>query len=53
MLDLLEANDLAAPDDVEYGEACVWLFWREQKLMVAVDVDDVTPNDAAGPGSSE
>ena len=37
MLELLEDNDLPQPDHVEYGEACIRLFWHDRKLMVIVD----------------
>jgi hypothetical protein len=52
MLRLLEENGMQMPDRVEYGDTCVWLFWTPQKLVVAVDVDNVSEYGAAGGGSS-
>jgi hypothetical protein len=37
MRELLRDADLPQPDEVEYGEACIWLRWYEQKLVVQVD----------------
>ena len=41
-LTLLEDNGMRMPDRVEYGAACVWLFWTAEKLVVAIDLDDVS-----------
>jgi hypothetical protein len=39
MLELLEAADLPEPDEVEYGNECIRLFWHESKVVVIVDMD--------------
>ena len=38
---LLEDHGLPQPDSVEYGYACVRFLWHEEKLCVAVDIDDL------------
>jgi hypothetical protein len=40
---LIESNDLPQPDDVEYTHDSVYFRWDEQKLVVAVDLDDPAP----------
>jgi hypothetical protein len=40
MRELLDGADLPQPDDVEYGEESVVLFWHEAKLVVQIDVTD-------------
>ena len=44
MRDLLEENGLPQPDYVEYGFACIRLFFNETKHVVVIDIDD--PEDA-------
>jgi hypothetical protein len=39
MLELLEAAGLPEPDDVEYGNECIRLFWQKSKVVIVVDVD--------------
>jgi hypothetical protein len=34
---ILTEAGLPQPDDVEYGEASIWLRWHEQKLVVEID----------------
>jgi diadenosine tetraphosphatase ApaH/serine/threonine PP2A family protein phosphatase len=41
MRELLEDNDLPAPDEVEYGHTCIRLLWHQQKAAVVVDIDEV------------
>jgi hypothetical protein len=36
---LIEEGGLPQPDEVEYGEECVRLFYHEQKLVVIIDRD--------------
>ena len=47
MRELLDEAGLPEPDDVEYGERSVYLRWIEQKLEVAIDLDDPEPEPAA------
>jgi len=47
MRELLDDAGLPEPDDVEYGERSVYLRWIEQKLEVAIDLDDPEPRLAA------
>lgn len=37
--ELLELEDLPAPDEIEYGETCVRLLWHEPKVALVVDID--------------
>ena len=46
MRELLDEAGLPEPDDVEYGERSVYLRWIEQKLEVAIDLDDPEPKPA-------
>jgi hypothetical protein len=39
MRDLLESDGLPQPDEIEYGEECIRLFFYERKLVVVVDLD--------------
>ena len=39
MLELLEAADLPEPDEIEYGDECIRLFWHASKVVVVVDMD--------------
>lgn len=40
MRNLLDAADLAQPDEVEFREASVVLLWHHRKLVVVIDVTD-------------
>ncbi len=40
MRELLEDSGLPQPDHVEYGYACIRLFWHEPKSVVVVDIDE-------------
>jgi hypothetical protein len=42
--EILRDADLAQPDEVEYGEACIWLVWHEQKLVI--QIDEIPPDHA-------
>lgn len=44
-LDLLERNGLAPPDEIRYEPADneILCFWEEQRLVVAIDLDDTQP----------
>jgi hypothetical protein len=37
MRELITGAGLPQPDEVEYGEACIWLYWHDSKLVVKVD----------------
>lgn len=45
MRDLLQSADLPQPDRVEYGFACVRLFFDATKHVVIIDIDE--PSDGA------
>jgi hypothetical protein len=47
MRELLETEGLPAPDEVEYEARSVYLRWVEQKLVVAIDLDDPEGREAA------
>jgi hypothetical protein len=38
---LIASNDLPEPDEVEYTRDSVYFRWEEQKLVVAVDLDEL------------
>lgn len=40
---LIANHDLPEPDEVEYTRDSVYFRWDEQKLVVAVDLDDPAP----------
>ena len=40
ILALLEDSGLPAPDEVEYGTACVRFLWLDRKVAVVVDLDE-------------
>jgi hypothetical protein len=44
---LIASNDLPEPDEVEYTRDSVYFRWAEQKLVVAVDLDDLASSTAA------
>jgi hypothetical protein len=37
---LLESGGLPQPDYVEYGFACIRLFFNETKVVVVIDIDN-------------
>ena len=37
--ELVETEGLPEPDDIEYGQTCVRVFWNEPKLVLVVDID--------------
>lgn len=37
---LLENHGLPQPDEVEYGDTCVRLLWREEQVALVVDIDE-------------
>jgi hypothetical protein len=41
---LIARHDLPEPDEVEYTHGSVYFRWDEQKLVVAVDLDDPAPH---------
>jgi hypothetical protein len=49
MRELLRVAGMPEPDEVEYGEACIWLRWYEQQLTVMVDEIPVGDPAAAAP----
>lgn len=40
---MIASNELPEPDEVEYTQGSVYFRWNEQKLVVAVDLDDPAP----------
>jgi hypothetical protein len=40
---MLDDHGLPQPDQVEYGATCIRLFWREEKVVVIVDINDPPP----------
>jgi hypothetical protein len=53
---LLEREGLPEPDEIEYGETCIRLFWHARKAVVIVSADqpaywelDPGPEPGAGP----
>lgn len=48
MLALLEDSGLPAPDEVEYGAACVRFLWTDRKVAVVIDLDDFDEIDSDG-----
>jgi hypothetical protein len=40
MRDLLEANGLPEPDQVEYGFTCIRLIYSEPKIVLVIDIDE-------------
>jgi hypothetical protein len=40
---MLDDHGLLQPDDVEYGETCVRLFFREERVMLIVQIDQPPP----------
>jgi hypothetical protein len=45
---LLEDSGLPAPDEVEYGLACIRFLWLDPKVALVVDLDDLDEIDANG-----
>ncbi len=43
MLELLSDSGLPAPDDVDCDGSALWFVWREQKVVVAIDLDETWP----------
>jgi hypothetical protein len=37
---MLDDHGLPQPDLVEYGDTCVRLLWKEEKLVMVVDIDE-------------
>lgn len=50
MRELLETSGLPQPDHIEYGFACIRLFFEETKTVVVIDIDQ--PEDASLPADS-
>ncbi len=40
MRELLADNGVPEPDEVEYGFACIRLFWHDTKTVVVIDIDE-------------
>jgi hypothetical protein len=56
MRELLEQYELPQPDRVEYGHACIRLFFFDTKTVVVVDFDQApehSPNSLAESGDRE
>jgi hypothetical protein len=49
MRDLLDENDLPAPDEVEYGYGCVRLLFHEPKTALVIDIDEPDEDDDPDP----
>lgn len=52
MRDLLEENGMPQPDHVEYGFACIRLFFEPNKVVVVVDIDDPGGTEASIEGDA-
>jgi hypothetical protein len=37
--ELLELEGIPAPDQIEYGYACIRLMWRAPRIAVVVEMD--------------
>jgi hypothetical protein len=37
---MLETGGIRQPDYVEYGYTCIRFFWREEKLVVVIEIDE-------------
>lgn len=48
LLALLDDAGLPAPDEVQYGEACVRFLWHDRKVAVVVDLDEFEELDEVG-----
>jgi hypothetical protein len=48
MLELLADSGLPLPDEVQYGEACVRLLWKDRKVAVVIDLDEFDLVDSDG-----
>jgi hypothetical protein len=40
VLALLEEHEVQPPDEIEYGQTCIRVFWHQPKLVLIVSVDD-------------
>lgn len=49
MRELLEDNDLPAPDEVEYGYGCIRLLFNEPKTALVIDIDQPDEDDNPDP----
>jgi hypothetical protein len=49
MRELVADAGLPEPDEVEYGEASIFLYWHEQKAVIQVAAIAVTPREPATP----
>ncbi len=38
--ELMESEDVPAPDRIEYGFGCIRLFWNGPKVVLVVDIDE-------------
>jgi hypothetical protein len=43
MRELVEEHGLPTPDAIEYGHACIRVFWHEPKTVVVIDIDGPPP----------
>jgi hypothetical protein len=46
--ELLKQQDVPAPDEIEYGHACIRLLWNEPKVALVVDLEP-EPDDPSAP----
>jgi hypothetical protein len=52
MRELITGAGLPQPDEVEYGETCIWLVWHDHKLVVSVDQIPMDDRDRADESES-
>jgi hypothetical protein len=52
MRELLEQYELPEPDRVEYGRACIRLFFSDTKTVVVVDIDELPEPSSNSPAES-
>jgi hypothetical protein len=45
--EMLQSEGLPQPDWIEYGHACIRLFWEKSKVVLVVDID--TPPEGFDP----
>jgi hypothetical protein len=51
---MLDDHGLPQPDAVEYGHTCIRLLWREEKVVLVVDIDEpADAGDLIGEGAAE
>jgi hypothetical protein len=51
MRELLEEGGLPQPDEVEYGYACIRLFWHDTQSVIVIDIDEPEEEDEEMPAA--